>query len=52
MKVLEMKELTCISGGGINGTMINAFLRGIGVLIDLGRSLGTSLRRIQTGKYC
>ncbi len=52
LKVLKKQELLEISGGAISGTMINAFVRGINAIIDLGRSFGTAIRRIQTGQFC
>lgn len=52
LRVLEKQELLEITGGAISGTMINALVRGFSAIIDLGRSLGTAIRRIQTGQYC
>lgn len=52
MRELNCKELLEIKGGAISGTLINAFVRGINSLLDLGRSLGTAIRRIQLGLFC
>lgn len=52
MKQLNKQELLQISGGAISGSLINAFIRGISTILDLGRSLGTAIRRIQTGQFC
>ena len=52
MKELNKQELLQISGGAISGSLINAFIRGISTILDLGRSLGTAIRRIQTGQFC
>lgn len=49
---LKKEELLSINGGSISGTMINAFSRAINSLLDLGRSLGTAIRRITTGNLC
>ena len=50
---IEKHELLMINGGGsISGTLINAFVRGINVLLDLGRSLGTAIRRIGSNTVC
>lgn len=50
---LDRRELFTIVGGiSISGTLINAFVRGINSLLDLGRSLGTAIRRIRTGSIC
>lgn len=52
MKQLNKQELLQISGGAISGSLINAFIRGINTILDLGRSLGTAIRRIQKGQFC
>ncbi len=52
MKELNKQELLKISGGAISGSLINAFIRGISTILDLGRSLGTAIRRIQTKQFC
>lgn len=49
---INKNELTMIIGGGITGTIINAFARGINVLLELGRSLGTAIRRIGSNNIC
>lgn len=52
LKVLEKNELLEIIGGAISGSLISAFVRGISTILDLGRSLGTAIRRIQLGQFC
>lgn len=52
MRTLNNQELLEISGGAISGTLINALVRGISTILDLGRSLGTAIRRIQTKQFC
>lgn len=52
MKKLNEKEMLNISGGAISASFINAIARGINTLLDLGRSLGTSIRRSISGKIC
>ena len=50
---LNNEELFTVNGGAsITGTLINAFARGINSLLDLGRSLGSAVRRIITGSMC
>lgn len=49
---LKKQELIEIYGGGITGTLINSFIRGINVILDLGRNLGTSIRRLGSKKIC
>ncbi len=46
-------ELLMINGGGtISGTLLNSIVRGINALLDLGRSLGTAIRRIGSNSVC
>ena len=52
MRKLNKEELLNISGGGISATWINAISRAVSTLMDLGRSLGTSIRRSISGKIC
>lgn len=51
MKLTE-KQMKSIYGGSISGTMINSLVRGINALLDLGRSLGTAIRRISRNNIC
>lgn len=51
--MLEKEELLQIVGGiSITGTLINALSRGITTIMDLGRSLGSALRRAIGGTMC
>jgi len=52
MKKLNEYELNEISGGGISGTLINAITTAGKFIHDLGRALGSTLRRIVGGNYC
>lgn len=53
MKKLTKQQLANISGGvNISGTLINAIIKGINSFLDLGRSIGTAIRRVQTGNIC
>ena len=54
MDLLSPTELYLIQGGAIKFTaaLINASSRVISVLLDLGRSLGTSIRMVTSGKRC
>ena len=46
------QQLLQIYGGGISGTLLNSIVRGINALLDLGRSLGTAIRRIGNNSVC
>lgn len=53
MKELNLEKMNGIMGGvSITGTFINALVRGIDVLLDLGRSLGSALRRSKENTLC
>lgn len=49
---LEKQELLTIIGGSISGTLLNSIVRGINAILDLGRSLGTAIRRLGTNSIC
>jgi len=47
------KELLSIEGGmDISGSLINAFNVGIKTILEVGRSFGTSIRRLISGNLC
>ena len=52
MKKLKTQELQKITGGNLSGTIISAFTRAVNTIMDLGRSLGDAIRRIQNGNIC
>ena len=53
MNELNKETLLNIDGGlSINGSIINAFARALESVLGLGRSLGTAIRRINSGKLC
>lgn len=50
---ISNQELITISGGiSLSGTLINSISRGIGSLLEVGRSLGTAIRRIVSKNLC
>ncbi len=52
MRKIDEKELYQINGGGITGVLWEAFNNTIKFINDLGKSLGSSLRRIDENSYC
>lgn len=52
MRKLTDKELTQIQGGSISSTMVGYIVRGINSFLDIGRSLGTAIRRIGEHNIC
>lgn len=51
MQKLNKQELNMISGG-ISGTVLTAIVNGVQLIYDLGKSLGSAIRRFTTGRYC
>ena len=52
-KYLSKEELKNIDGGSsITGSLITAFIEGIKTVRSLGRSLGSSIRRLKEKKLC
>lgn len=50
---LSKRELLSITGGiSITAALLTAFVRGASTFFDIGRSLGSSLRRFYTGNVC
>ena len=53
IKMLNKQELLAVTGGGtITSSMLNAIARGISTITDLGRALGSAIRRMVSGKIC
>ena len=53
MTVLSKEELKKVSGGlDLTGTLLNSFTSLIKVLLDAGRAVGSSLRRIEADAMC
>lgn len=50
---LTNKELKNINGGAaVSGSVISGVVRGVNTFLDLGRTLGSSLRRLGNGSIC
>ena len=54
MKKLNRKEMLNVSGGALNitTTFLTALIRGVNSFMDVGRSLGTAIRRVTSNKVC
>lgn len=53
MEELNNKALMNVSGGAkISAAMLNAASRLLTTFVDLGRSLGTAIRRLSNGSVC
>ena len=50
---MEKRELLNIVGGAsLTSAMLSSIVKGINAILDLGRSLGTAIRRVHTGNLC
>lgn len=52
MRVIEKERLCQIYGGAISASLITSLVRAVDGLLDLGRSLGTAIRRLYSGRVC
>ena len=54
MKNLNKNELLEVSGGAstVSGALITSIIKGINSIFDLGKSLGTAIRRIMGNNIC
>lgn len=54
MKKINDKDLLLIVGGAttLSGTILNQLNKLISILVDSGKSLGSSIRRISGDKIC
>ena len=53
MEKINKEELREIDGGDtITGTLISAISQGLKTIVDIGRSLGSSIRRIKDKRIC
>lgn len=51
-KVVCNEELFNIVGGSITATLLNSVSRLIDTIINAGQLVGSSIRRLATGKVC
>ena len=53
MEYLENEKLNLINGGtSITGSLVTALTSGVKALFDVGRSLGSSVRRLSSDEIC
>lgn len=54
MKKLNKNEMLSVSGGSFNitTTFLTVLIRGVNSFMDVGRSLGTAIRRVSSNKVC
>lgn len=51
MRELTNKELNLIAGG-VSGAVLTSIIKGATIIFELGRSLGSAVRRMMTKNYC
>lgn len=51
MKISD-NEAKTIFGGSVSSTLISAVVKGIFLIVELGKSLGSSIRRVSDNKIC
>lgn len=50
---IKSDDICLIEGGlSVSGTLINSFVAGIKILLEVGRSLGSTIRRGGRGQKC
>ena len=52
MKQLKKEELKEIRGGAFTASLLNAISRAGSLILELGRSVGSSVRRFMTNSLC
>ena len=52
MQKLNKKQLLNVTGGSISSTLLNAVVRGVNVFLEVGRSVGSAIRRFLSGQKC
>lgn len=48
---IQKEELKMIIGG-VNASYLSAIVRGVNAILDIGRSLGSAIRRMVEGNIC
>ncbi len=49
---LNKEELLKVTGGSLSATMINAIVKGAGLLFEIGQAVGNAIRRAITKTTC
>lgn len=52
MKKLTIEEAKKIKGGSLSGAVVNAFIGCFNTFADIGRALGSSIRRLVSKNLC
>ena len=52
MRELNKEELKQISGGAISAAMVSAIIKGVETVLEVGRCVGTAIRRVFSKNVC
>ena len=52
MQKINNEQLKNIKGGTISSAVLNAMMRTISVMFDLGQAVGSAIRRAMGKNYC
>lgn len=52
MSIIDRNELLTIYGGAVLSTVVNAIVRAVNAALEIGRALGSAIRRGVSGKAC
>ncbi len=52
MRELNKEELKQVVGGAISASLITAIIQGVNAFLEVGRSLGTAIRRTFSKNVC
>ena len=52
MKLTNTELKSIVAGASVSSSLINSILRGVNVFVDIGRYLGSSIRRIISKEIC
>lgn len=49
---LNEQDLDKIIGGSVTASMLNAASRAVSTILELGRTIGSAIRRLYSRSYC
>ena len=52
IKLTKKEMLNLYGGASITGAFLSSIIKGINIILELGRSLGSAIRRGSGGKLC
>ncbi len=49
---LNDEQLTRIDGGAVTASLLNAISRVVDTILEIGRTVGSAIRRLYNGNFC